>query len=141
MTGSFLSVRVGVTITWWWGRRGNRGFRSPPPVVNGLHGHPAGSAEAQPDRPVVAGVAPVRGARGTHVLQGHGNLDALFPVHRRTRLDQDRFGFGEVADKDVARRVEQQQARAAGGGEPMTAGAWYRFMYGPGTRFRPVEPC
>ena len=43
----------------------------------------------------------------------------LFPVHRRTRLDQDRFGLGEVADKDVARRMEQQQAGAAGGGEPI----------------------
>src|SRR5215469_8786764 len=93
------------------------------PLVTGLHGDPAGAAEPEPDCPVAAGVAPVPGAWGAHVLQVHGNLDALFPVHRRTRLDQDRFGLGQVADEDVARRVEQQQARAAGGGEPIVVAA------------------
>lgn len=50
------------------------------------------------------------------------NLDALFPAHRRTGLDQDRFGLGQVADENVARRV-QQQAGPAGGGEPIVVAA------------------
>jgi hypothetical protein len=62
LVGTFMAWHR-VTIAWWWGRRGSRGSGLLRSLVNRLHGHPAGAAEPEPDRPVAAGIAPVPASR------------------------------------------------------------------------------